>query len=146
MQLHVDPPGDMTEGSLAGLRDEPLLHFVVPFSGRFWTAFALRLRITVRKRKTVRAKAIASRRGFGKTRHVELKFLWLQEVTTSGRVKMREGTRRAKLGRSLDEGKTRGARSMILIRGVGGRMQVSQGNKRKRTRVGEVAERVTRER
>ena len=32
MQLHVDPPRDMTEGSLAGLRDEPLLHFFVPFS------------------------------------------------------------------------------------------------------------------
>ena len=27
------------------------------------------------------AKAIASRRGFGKTKHVELKCLWLQEVT-----------------------------------------------------------------
>ena len=25
MKLHVGPPGDMTEGSLAGLRDEPLL-------------------------------------------------------------------------------------------------------------------------
>ena len=35
------------------------------------------------------AKAIASRKGLGKTRHVELKFLWLQEVTKSGRVKMR---------------------------------------------------------
>ena len=39
MQLHVVPPGDMTEGSLAGLRDEPLLHFFVPFS------------VIVRKRK-----------------------------------------------------------------------------------------------
>ena len=53
MQLHVDPPGDMTEGSLAGLRDEPLLHFFVPFSVRFWTAFALRLRVIVRKRKNL---------------------------------------------------------------------------------------------
>ena len=35
------------------------------------------------------AKVIASRRGLGETRHVELKFLWLQEVTKSGRVKMR---------------------------------------------------------
>ena len=51
MQLHVGPPGDITEGSLAGLRDEPLLHFFVPFSVRFWTAFALRLRVIVRKRK-----------------------------------------------------------------------------------------------
>ena len=35
------------------------------------------------------AKAIAFRRCLGKTRHVELKYLWLQEVTNSGRVKMR---------------------------------------------------------
>ena len=35
------------------------------------------------------AKAIASRRGLGKTRHVELRYLWLQEMTKSGRVKMR---------------------------------------------------------
>ena len=35
------------------------------------------------------AKAIASRRGLGKTRHVELRYFWLQEVTKSGRVKMR---------------------------------------------------------
>ena len=32
---------------------------------------------------------IASRRGLGKTRHVELRCLWLQEVTKWGRVKMR---------------------------------------------------------
>ena len=35
------------------------------------------------------AKAIASRRGHGKTRHVELRYLWLQDVTKSGRVKVR---------------------------------------------------------
>ena len=35
------------------------------------------------------AKAIASQRGLGKTRHVELRYLWLQEVTKSRRVKMR---------------------------------------------------------
>ena len=33
--------------------------------------------------------AQATRRGFGKTRHVELKCLWLQDVAKSGRVKMR---------------------------------------------------------
>ena len=36
------------------------------------------------------AKAIGSRRGFGKTRHVELKFLWLQEATKSGRVRLKQ--------------------------------------------------------
>ena len=35
------------------------------------------------------AKAIASRRRLGKTRHVELRYLWLQDVTKSGGVKMR---------------------------------------------------------
>ena len=34
-------------------------------------------------------KAMVSRRGLGKTRHLELMYLWLQEVTKSGRVKMR---------------------------------------------------------
>ena len=36
MQLHMDPPGDMTEGSLAGLRDEPLLHFFCPVQCSFF--------------------------------------------------------------------------------------------------------------
>ena len=45
------------------------------------------------------AKAIASRRGLGKTRHVELRYLWLQDVTESGRVKMRRES-----GRPSDEG------------------------------------------
>ena len=35
------------------------------------------------------AKAIASRKGLGKTRHIELKYQWLQEVTKSRRVKMK---------------------------------------------------------
>ena len=51
------------------------------------------------------AKVIAPRRGFGKTRHAELKCLWLQEVTKSGRVKT---------WREIEE----------LVRGVGGRTNV----------------------
>ena len=35
------------------------------------------------------AQAIASRRGLGETRHIELKCTWLQDVTKSGRVKMK---------------------------------------------------------
>ena len=35
------------------------------------------------------AQAIASRKGLGKTRHIELKYQWLQEVTKSRRVKMK---------------------------------------------------------
>ena len=49
------------------------------------------------------ANAIASRRGLEKTRCVELKHLWLQEVTKSGRVK--KSPTGAKLGRPSDEGK-----------------------------------------
>ena len=35
------------------------------------------------------AQAIASRKGLGKTRHIELKYQWLQEVTKSRRAKMK---------------------------------------------------------
>ena len=55
------------------------------------------------------AKTIVSRRGFGKTRDVEEKFLWLQEVTKSGRVKIEEGPGRATFGGPVDEKMNRGA-------------------------------------
>ena len=48
MQLHAGLPGDMTESSLAGSRDELLLHFFVPF---IHGCLALRLRVIVRERK-----------------------------------------------------------------------------------------------
>ena len=51
------------------------------------------------------ATAIASRRGFGKIRHVELKFLWLQEVTKSGGVKKRRVPGEQKLVGPFNEGK-----------------------------------------
>ena len=35
------------------------------------------------------AKAISNRRGLGKLRHVELKWLWVQDVVKEGRVKLR---------------------------------------------------------
>ena len=34
------------------------------------------------------AKAVAGRRGLGKLRHVELKFLWVQEVVKKGRLRI----------------------------------------------------------
>ena len=34
------------------------------------------------------AKAVASRTGLGKVRHLEVKFLWLQEVVREGRVEI----------------------------------------------------------
>ena len=51
------------------------------------------------------AKVTASRRGLGKTRHVELKYLSLQEMTKSGRVKMRrEATLSGGLCERTDDG------------------------------------------
>ena len=52
------------------------------------------------------AKGIASRRGFGKTRDVEVKFLWLQEMTKSGRVKMRRVIGEQHLADHLTKGKS----------------------------------------
>ena len=51
------------------------------------------------------AKAIASRRGLGKTWHVELRYLWLQDVTKSGRVKMRRIPGEQNLADHLTKGK-----------------------------------------
>ena len=74
------------------------------------------------------AKAIASRRGLGKTRHVELKYLWLQEVTKSGRVKMRRVAGEQNLSDHLTKEKP-WHEIDALIRGVGGLMNMSQDNK-----------------
>ena len=40
-------------------------------------------------------KSVASRRGLGKMRHVELKYLWVQDIVKEGRLKVRkiEGAR-----------------------------------------------------
>ena len=65
------------------------------------------------------AKAIASRRGFGKTRHVELRYLWLQEMTKSGRVKIRRILGEQNLADHLTKGKA-WHQIETLIRGVGG--------------------------
>ena len=35
------------------------------------------------------AKAVANRRGLGKLRHVELKWLWVQDMVKEGRVKLK---------------------------------------------------------
>ena len=35
------------------------------------------------------AKAIGNRRGLGKLRHVELKWLWVQDIVKEGRVKLK---------------------------------------------------------
>ena len=45
------------------------------------------------------------REGFGKTRHVELRYLWLQDVTKKGRVKMRRIPGEQNLADHLTKGK-----------------------------------------
>ena len=74
------------------------------------------------------AKAIASRRGLGKTRHVELRYLWLQDVTKSGRAKMRRIPGEQNLADHLTKGKA-GHQIETLIRGVGGIMKTSGDSK-----------------
>ena len=74
------------------------------------------------------AKAIASRRGLGKTRHVELRYLWLQDVTKSGRVKMRRIPGEQNLTDHLTKRKA-WHRIETLIRGVGGIMKLSGDNR-----------------
>ena len=79
------------------------------------------------------AKAIASRRDLGKTRHVELRYLWLQDVTKSGRVKMRRIPGEQNLADHLTKGKA-WHQIETLIRGVGGIMKMSGkgGDERKK--------------
>ena len=50
------------------------------------------------------AKAIASRRVLGRTRHIELRFLWLQEMTKSGRMRMKWATAEQNLADHLTKG------------------------------------------
>ena len=73
-------------------------------------------------------KAIVSRRGLGKTRHVELRYLWLQDVTKSGRVKMRRIPGEQNLADHLTKGKA-WYQIETLIRGVGGFMKVNGDGK-----------------
>ena len=80
------------------------------------------------------AKAIASRRGLGKTRHVELRYLWLQEMTKSGRVKMRRIPGEQNLADHLTKGKAWHQIEM-LIRGVGGIMKVNGNTERSNERM-----------
>ena len=74
------------------------------------------------------AKAIASRRGLGKTRLVELRYLWLQEMTKSGRVNMRRIPGEQNLADHLTKGEAWHQIEM-LIRGVGGIMKKSGDGK-----------------
>ena len=74
------------------------------------------------------AKSIASRRGLGKTRHVELRYLWLHDVTLSGREKMRRILGEQNLADHLTKSKA-WHQIETLIRGVGGIMKISGDGK-----------------
>ena len=71
------------------------------------------------------AKAIAGRRGLGKTRHVELKYLWVQEMTGSGRVTMRRVPGELNLADLLTKGKNWWEGEQ-LVKKVGCRMEASE--------------------
>ena len=73
------------------------------------------------------AKAIASRRSLGKTRHVELRYLWLQEMTKSGRDKMRRIPGERNLADHLTKGEAWHQIEMLIrsVGGLGGIMNVN---------------------
>ena len=73
-------------------------------------------------------KANASRGGLGKTRFFELKYLWLQEVTKSGRVKMKWVTGEQILVDHLTKGRS-WCEIDESIRGVGRHLTVSISNR-----------------
>ena len=54
------------------------------------------------------AKAIGNRRGLGKLRHAELKWLWVKDIVKEGRVKLKTVKGQRERGRPLDESKEQG--------------------------------------
>ena len=53
------------------------------------------------------AKAVAKRRGLGKLRHVELKWLWVQDMVKEGRVKLKTVRGEENVADHLTKPKTR---------------------------------------
>ena len=79
-------------------------------------------------RTSTQPRRMASRRGLGKTRHVESKTLVAAGGDQIGKSENEEGPGRATFSGPFDEGKS--WREIVdLIEGVGGRMQVRMGNK-----------------
>ena len=64
------------------------------------------------------AEAVASRRGLGETRNIELRLLWVQQKTHSGRVEIRRVPRELNLAHQLTTGKA-WHEIQKLVRGVG---------------------------
>jgi hypothetical protein len=60
------------------------------------------------------AKAVANRRGLGKLRHVELKWLWVQDMVKEGRVRLRTVKGEDNVADHLAQPKTRGEVEKLL--------------------------------
>jgi hypothetical protein len=63
-------------------------------------------------------KSVASRRGLGKLRHVELKYLWIQDVMKEGRLKVRKVDGANNVADHLTKGKS-GSEMARMLRGAG---------------------------
>jgi hypothetical protein len=64
-------------------------------------------------------RSVASRRGLGKMRHVELKYLWVQEVVKAGRLEVRRVDGERNIADHLTKAKS-GAGMAVMIREAGG--------------------------
>ena len=68
------------------------------------------------------AQSVASRRGLGKLRHVELRFLWVQEMVKKGRLKLGKVWGPKNVADHLTKGKMAWEYAHLL-RGVGGELR-----------------------
>ena len=67
-------------------------------------------------------KSVASRRGLGKLRHVELKYLWIQDVVKEGRLKVRKVDGAKNVADHLTKGKS-GSEMARMLRGAGAEVE-----------------------
>lgn len=65
---------------------------------------------------------MASRRGLGKLRHVELKYLWIQDVVKEGRLKVRKVDGAKNVADHLTKGKS-GSEMARMLRGAGAEVE-----------------------
>ena len=71
------------------------------------------------------AKSVASRRGLGKLRHVELKYLWVQESVKRGRIQMRKVWGEKNVADHLTKDKMRWEYRQLL-KDVGGEIKAKE--------------------
>ena len=71
-------------------------------------------------------KSVANRRGLGKMRHVELKYLWVQDVVKEGRLRVRKVDGAKNVADHLTKGKS-GSEMSRLVKEAGGDLVLKQG-------------------